>query len=131
MSVSADFVTYVVDQLAGFPRVLPRRMFGGVGLYANELFFGLIAHDVLYLKVDDSNRTEYVARNCQPFRPRAQTPDVYSMNYFAVPAEIIEDPEELCRWAHKALLVAAAASSRSMPADKSKAKRRQRSRRAE
>ena len=31
-----------------------KRMFGGVGLYAGDLFFALIAGDVLYLKADDS-----------------------------------------------------------------------------
>ena len=36
-------------------------MFGGVGLYHADLFFGIIARDVLYLKVDDVNRPDYEA----------------------------------------------------------------------
>ena len=109
MPVSADYLTYVVDQLVPFAWVRPQRMFGGFGLYADETFFALIAGDTLYFKVDDSNRPDYVARKCEPFRPRARDPDAYSMSYFAVPPEVIEDGDELKLWARKALLAAATA----------------------
>ena len=38
--------------------VLSRPMFGGVGLYAGTVFFGIIFHDILYLKVDDQTRAD-------------------------------------------------------------------------
>ena len=109
MAVSADYLTYVVDQLVPFARVRPHRMFGGFGLYADETFFALVAGDTLYFKVDDSNRPDYVARQCEPFRPRPRDPDTYSMSYFAVPPEVIEDSDELKLWARKALLAAVTA----------------------
>jgi len=105
MSVSADYLVYVVDQLVPFARVRSRRMFGGVGLYADDQFFALIADDVLYFKVDDSNRPDYAARGCQRFRPFEDEP-IYSMNYYAVPPEVIEDSEELKLWARKSCAVA-------------------------
>ena len=37
-------------------------MFGGVGIYAGELFFALIADDTLYLKADDQTRSEFERR---------------------------------------------------------------------
>jgi DNA transformation protein len=122
MSVSADFVTYVIDQLAATAKVVSRRMFGGVGLYANELFFGLIAEDTLYFKVDDSNRGDYIRRGCKPFRPRAREPDAYSMNYFEVPADVIEDTDELSVWARKALSVAAASAASKRPGSRPRRK---------
>lgn len=36
-------------------------MFGGVGLYAGELFFALIDDDILYLKADDTTRAAFEA----------------------------------------------------------------------
>ena len=69
MITSADFLTYVLDQLAGLADVTSRRMFGGAGLYCDEFFFGLIADDPLYLRVDDSNRADYTARGMGKFRP--------------------------------------------------------------
>jgi DNA transformation protein and related proteins len=82
-------------------------MFGGVGLYAEGLFFGLIDDDVLYLKVDDSNRSEYTSRGMDAFRPFKDKP-LYSMTYYQVPAEVLEEPEELARWARKSCEVALA-----------------------
>jgi len=100
MSVSADYLTYVADQLASFARVRTRRMFGAVGLYADDIFFALIDNDTLYFKVDDSNRPDYAARGCEPFRPFAD--ETISLSYFTVPPEVIEDSDELKLWARKA-----------------------------
>src|SRR4051812_11166983 len=104
MSVSADYLAYTVDQFAPFAKIEPRRMFGGIGLYWDDLFFGIIDDDVLYLKVDDSNRDEYIARGCKAFQPTA---DMTSMNYFQVPEEVLEDSDELKLWAHKSQAIAA------------------------
>ena len=42
MTVGAAFLQYVLEQLARTGRVTSRRMFGGVGLYCDTVFFGLI-----------------------------------------------------------------------------------------
>jgi len=111
MSVSSDFLIYVIDQLKPFGTVVSRRMFGGVGLYSQELFFGLIDDDTVYFKVDDTNRPDYEARHCKPFRPFADDPDTYSMSYFEIPADVLESPDELKDWARKSLRVAAASAA--------------------
>ena len=69
LRVSDGFRSFVLDQLEPLGSVLPKSMFGGVGLYCDGVFFGLIALDVLYLKVDDTNRPDYEAAGAQPFRP--------------------------------------------------------------
>ena len=114
MPVSAAYLAYVVDQLANFSPVRSRRMFGGVGLYADELFFALIAEDSLYFKVDDSNRADYQARGCRQFQPFADDP-TFSMGYYAVPEEVIEDGDELKAWARKACAVALAKAALKRP----------------
>lgn len=111
MTVCADYATYVVDQLSGSLKVTSRRMFGGVGLYCEDLFFALIAGDVLYLKVDDSNREDYAARGCAAFQPVVRDQTVYSMSYFAVPPEVLEDADDLAQWARKSVAVARAAAA--------------------
>src|SRR5262245_10143480 len=107
MPVSSDYLSYVLEQLAGLPRVTSRRMFGGIGLYSDGLFFALIDNDTLFFKVNDSNRGDYVARNMAPFRPFKDKPDL-SMSYFEVPADALEDRDELAMWARKSVAVAAA-----------------------
>ena len=110
VAVSSDFLAYVLDQLAGLGGVSSRRMFGGAGLYRDEYFFGLIADDVLYLRVDDSNRSVYADRGMAQFRPYADKPHL-SMNYYEAPAEVLENGGELVKWALRSVEVAMAAAA--------------------
>ncbi len=71
MAVSGDYLAFVLEQLAGLPGVASKRMFGGVGLYCDELFFGLIADDVLYLRADEASRADYISRGMR-WRPRGR-----------------------------------------------------------
>jgi len=89
-------------------------MFGGAGLYCDEYFFGLIADDVLYLRVDDSNREHYTERGMAQFRPYADQPHL-SMNYYETPAEVLEDTGELVSWAQRSVRVAMAAPVKRSP----------------
>lgn len=111
MAVSDSFRTYVLEQLERLGRVRSKRMFGGVGLYCDDLFFALIDDDTLYLKVDDSTREEFVRRGLRPFQPFRDKPE-YSMSYYEAPADALDDPELLVDWARGAVRVAAAARKR-------------------
>jgi DNA transformation protein len=79
-------------------------MFGGVGIYAGDRFFALIADDTLYFKVDESNRADFEARRMGPFRPYGESGEV--MQYYQVAEDLLEDPETLRPWAEKAIAVA-------------------------
>ena len=105
MPVNTSFVDFVLEQLAGLGGVSSRRMFGGVGLYCDGRFFGLIDEGTLYLKVDDLNRGGYLARNMPPFRPYKDRPEL-SMTYYQAPADVIEDADELTAWARDAVRAA-------------------------
>jgi len=106
MSVTRNYLDYVLEQLAPLSRVTSRRMFGGVGLYQDDRFFGLIDNDTLFFKVDDSNRADYVTRGMNAFRPFPNKPDT-SLSYFEVPADVLEDSDELAAWARKSISAAA------------------------
>jgi DNA transformation protein and related proteins len=114
MSVRSEYLQYVLEQLSGLPRVTSRRMFGGIGLYCDGLFFGLIDNDTLFFKVDDSNRPDYVARGMAAFRPFPDRPD-QSMSYFEVPADALEDRDELTTWARKSVAAALATAKPPRP----------------
>jgi DNA transformation protein len=103
MRVSDGFRAFILDQLAGIPLLRPQLMFGGIGLYSGDFFFGILAADVLYFKVDDSNLAAYEAARMKPFKPY---PDrAMSMSYYQVPPHVIEDRDELEEWAKKAIRV--------------------------
>ena len=109
MRVSASFRDFVLDQLAGMDGLRARAMFGGVGIYAEDVFFGILAADVVFFKVDDTNRVEYERAGSSPFRPYADR--AMTMPYYNVPVAVLEDAAALCEWAARAVKVARTAKA--------------------
>jgi DNA transformation protein and related proteins len=104
LRVSDGFRSFVLDQLEPLGPIVAKSMFGGVGLYCDGVFFGLIALDVLYLKVDETTRHDYEAAGSRPFRPFPDRSG--TMQYYNVPVDVLESQIELVEWARKAVNVA-------------------------
>jgi len=122
LRVTPAFRDFVLDQLARLPQLRSKAMFGGIGLYSGESFFGIVAADELFFKVDHSNRAAYEAAGSEPFRPVAARP--VSMSYWRVPIEVLEDPGELAAWALAAIRAAGNAAAKPKgPKKPKKAKR--------
>ena len=111
LRVTPEFRDFVLDQLARIPQLRAKAMFGGVGLYSADAFFGIVAADELFFKVDDSNRSAYEAAGSEPFRPVMARP--VSMSYWRVPIEVLEDTTELATWALAAIRAAGDAAAKS------------------
>ena len=109
MAVTDSFVAFVLDQLDPLGPITSKRMFGGVGLYAGNLFFALIADDELYLKADEATRDAREKAGARPFQPFPDRPKGRGrMQYYSVPAAILEDPDALLAWAKEAIAIAGA-----------------------
>ena len=105
MPVTASYKAFVLEQLSAVAPVTARAMFGGVGLYAEGLFFALMDDDRLYFKVDDATRPRFVEAGMGAFDPFK---DGKAMNgYYEVPGEVLEDEDRLPEWMRAALAVAA------------------------
>src|SRR6266699_2857850 len=98
------FKDFIFDQLRDLEGLRVRRMFSGYGFYCDEVFFAIIAKSRLYFKTDARSRQAYLERASTPFRPR---PKQELPSYYEVPVEILEDGEQLVRWAQEAIRVAA------------------------
>ena len=77
-----------------------RRMFGGEGIYAEDVMFGLAYEGSIYLKVDDESRPEFEELGCGPFRPNERQT---LRSFYEVPDEVGDDDAELAAWAHRAI----------------------------
>ena len=105
MAVTPSYRDFVLDQLGRVANgIRSRGMFGGVGIYAGELFFALIDNDSLYLKVDDRNRGDFEKAGMGPFMPFGEGGEV--MQYYEIPADVLEEPDKLGSWVEKAIAVA-------------------------
>ncbi len=95
MPVSDDYLDFVRDLLADFEPLRIKRMFGGAGIYSGELFFAIVADDILYLKVDDGNRAGFEERGIRPFTYETKAGRTGTMSDYPVPPEAMDDPEAL------------------------------------
>jgi DNA transformation protein and related proteins len=111
MAAQAGFASYCSELLAVAGTVHSRRMFGGYGLYVDEVFVGLIAGETLYLKVDAQTQARFEAAGCERFvytaRGRQQ-----ALGFWTVPPEAMDSPRLMEPWARLALEAALRARAR-------------------
>jgi DNA transformation protein len=103
MTSGDSFKDFVEDQLSGLYGLSFRAMFGGHGMYRGAVFFGILFEDRLYFKTDDTTRPDYAGRGMKCFQPSKKQK---LKNYMEVPADILEDREQLLEWAVKACGIA-------------------------
>ena len=102
MAVSEAFAGHVLELLGGLGPLRIKRMFGGAGVYRDDLMFALLDDDVLYIKADAESRSAFEAAGSSQFtvemKGRTET-----MGYWRLPAEAADDPEAAERWARLGL----------------------------
>lgn len=102
------FVTHCLELLSPLGPVRARRMFGGYGLYADDLFVALIAFERLYLKIDDSTREAFLAEGGECFVYDGKGKPI-TMRYCTPPPEAMDSPALMLPWASRAMQAALAA----------------------
>jgi len=85
--------------------VRAQTMFGGHGLFLDDLMFGLLETDTLWLKADDLNRATYTDAGARAFTYRRQGKDV-ALSFYGVPDELWFDRDTLIAWCESALAAA-------------------------
>jgi DNA transformation protein and related proteins len=105
MAINPDFAAFLRDQFEIFGPIVIRPMFGGAGIFRDDVMFGLIAYDTLYLKTGNANREDFERIGMRPFTYQGKSKPT-SFGYYEVPADVLEDPREMSLWAEKAFNVA-------------------------
>jgi DNA transformation protein len=98
-------------------------MFGGCGLYVDDLFVALLTDDCLYLKTDAQTRASFEGAGCTPFVYRSRGRDV-ALSYYTVPDDAMESPMQMQEWARRALAAAVRARAPEPPKARTAAPRR-------
>jgi DNA transformation protein and related proteins len=62
-----SFVEHLNEVFHLFGPIHSKRMFGGYGIYHQELMIGLVADDTLYLKIDAVSEPLFSKAGCLPF----------------------------------------------------------------
>jgi DNA transformation protein len=117
--MSPDFIDYVNELLAPLGTVRSKRMFGGVGVYIDELFCAIIDDDCLYFKGDDENEAQFIDAGCPPFT-YVKEGHSQSLRYYRAPEEAMDNPQEMARWARLGLAAALRKAAQPKPKPKPK-----------
>jgi DNA transformation protein len=115
MATTPAFLDHCLELLASAGPSRAKRMFGGHGLYVDELFVALIIGDRLYLKTDDATRPRFEAEGCEPFVYDGHDGQV-TVSYWSAPEDAMESPALMQPWARLAVEAALRARSRKRPA---------------
>jgi DNA transformation protein len=102
MGGDAQFVTYLLEQLAPLGPVRAQRMFGGHGLYLDDAMLAIVVDDIVYLKTDDGNRTAFEGLGMMPFEYVRRGKSV-RLGFHRLPDTALDEREELLRLARLAL----------------------------
>ena len=105
MAKSSPFVDRMLLQLAPLGPVRARAMFGGFGVYLDDLMFALIAWDRLFFKVDGESLPAFKAARAKPF-VYDQGGQSVTMSYWEPQKAAFEDAASLMPWAEKGLAAA-------------------------
>lgn len=113
MAKSSAFVDDILRQLAPLGPARARPMFGGFGIFMDDVMFALVTRqEVLHLRADDENRPEFEALGMTSHG---------KMPYYTLPEAAQSDASELVKWAGGALEAARRAAAKKA---KKKPKRR-------
>ena len=87
MAVDEGLLEFITEQLLDFGEISVRKMFGGAGIYYQNLIIGLVADDGFYLKADEQNCKFYTDRKLERFNKSEKNK---GMPYYKIPEEILD-----------------------------------------
>lgn len=91
----------LVDDLALLGNVTSKKMFGGVGVFGDDVMFLIVdSSGTVFLRADEATSQRYEAAGGEKHG---------RMPYYSVPESVITDDSKLAEWAAEALGVATAA----------------------
>lgn len=99
----------IADQLQTLAPVAVTRFFSGAGLTRNGIQFAFVIRGTLYFRTDAESRPAYEALGAGPFSYAGRSKEVTIQAYYETPVDVLDDPDELNRWAERAWQAAVSA----------------------
>lgn len=104
MAVSDADIAFVTDLFSEIGPITYRKMFGGLGIYADGVIFALLMSDGrMMLKGAGDMQDAYDAAGWDRWVYERKGGAQGSMPYWQVPDDFRDDPELACDWARRAL----------------------------
>ncbi len=101
MSKQNQYLVYIMERLQPHGPIKSRAMFGGHGIYYNDVIFAVIVENELYFRTDEDTKQAFEAYESKPFVYEGMKKPV-KMPYHRIPEEILENSDELPYWIERA-----------------------------
>jgi DNA transformation protein len=101
MLENSSFESFTLDQLEGLIEFESKRMFGGIALLYGGSAFAKIKYNKVWLKVDDSNRKDFINQGMQQYRYGRD--NSRTLNFYEIPAEVLENRDEFVFWVKRSI----------------------------
>ncbi|WP_045836791.1 TfoX/Sxy family protein [Hyphomicrobium sp. 99] len=111
MSANDEILQILKDALERAGSVSGRRMFGGVGVYFDGIFFAIIDDGVIYLKTSEATRPVFEAEHSRAFSYMTKNGSAALHSYWRLPERLLDDADELTEWASASVAAAKHAAS--------------------
>lgn len=97
----------ILELWAPLSPIATKRMFGGYGIFKDDLMFAIFIRGILYLKSDVVSRGDFLKYSLKPFayerREKSGQTKSVALSYFEAPLNIYDEPQMAVEWAQKAL----------------------------
>jgi DNA transformation protein and related proteins len=108
LAVSAETRAWVIELLEDLGGVSARAMMGGLAIYRHRQIFALYGgpEHRLYLKATGPLAEDLAAEGASQFKYTNKAGKQVRMGYWSMPDAAIDDPQQACGWARRALTAA-------------------------
>jgi DNA transformation protein len=107
----SGLIDYLHDVFRLLGPVRTRRMFGGHGVYLDDVFFALVDDDVLYLKADAESAVHFRELGLPQFE-FVKDGKATTTGYYEAPSDVLDDAEQARIWGQLAVDAALRAAQR-------------------
>lgn len=94
MPLTPGFYASTLEVLSSVRPIRAKKMFGGAGIYLDEVFFAILDDDRIFFKVDSETVSAYEAMGMGPW----MLGDEAQSNYRELPPAIYNDLDRLGEW---------------------------------
>lgn len=107
MAVAPALRAFVLELFEGLGDVTARPMMGGLAIYREGRIFAIVGpEDRIYLKAIGALADALAAEGSEQFVYEKAPGKLARMGYWTLPDAALDDPEEACAWARRALAAA-------------------------
>jgi len=103
MVASDSFADFLREQLGPLGPVTMRPMFGKTGVFCDGVMFGMVTENMLYLRVDEHNRSAFEEAASSPPLNYEKRGRAIDLSFWRAPERLFDEPDEFVTWARIAL----------------------------